>query len=649
MTRLRDLAFIAGILLFGVANMAQAQDSQLPPTDSESAATAQKEKEALEAKASALLEQVVGQVQLLKLPENRISVQIAAADMLWARNEARARSMFSLAAEGVAELMRGAESNPQRSVGRLRQQLVLTAARHDATLAYQLLATTQPVTPPSESATNGRLRGGDANLEQSLLARIASTDPKLAAQKAEEALASGQYPSSLANVISNLQVKDKEASAKLATKVVNKLQSENLLANPQAANLALFLLRGGPLPAQSQSSVPGIAPGNEFAGTPVLGETAFQGLMNTVIDSALRATRSQSQSSTTVGQGVGRGRRNFGGAQNAAQATLTDAQLEQQNARRMLAGLQMLMPQIEQVLPARATAIRNKMTELGMGSNSPVAIDRLGPIMREGTPDELIAAASTAPQQMQSRLYQEAAQKALEEGNVDRARQIATDHLQATARDRVLQKVDFQVLAAKVKADNVDQLNQILGGLGSDDERIDLLLQLAAQTQKGSGGSLSEDDSKAALKFLGEAKRIANRRATSYSQLEQQLRVADAFAALDAPKSFEVLDPGISQLNELLSAAAVLNGFEINIFREGELPLEGGNGLSQMVLRYGEELARLAKVDFARAESSANKFNLAESRLLSQLAIVRNVLGVPQVTPVGGGLGGRRMFGRRGQ
>ena len=128
MTRLRDLAFIAGILLFGVANVAQAQDSQLPPTDSEAAATAQKEKEALEAKASALLEQVVGQVQLLKLPENRISVQIAAADMLWARNEARARSMFSLAAEGVAELMRGAESNPQRSVGRLRQQLVLTGS-----------------------------------------------------------------------------------------------------------------------------------------------------------------------------------------------------------------------------------------------------------------------------------------------------------------------------------------------------------------------------------------------------------------------------------------------------------------------------------------------------------------------------------------
>jgi len=406
MTRLRDLAFIAGIFLFGVANVTQAQDTQVSTTDPEAAATAQKEKEALEAKASALLEQVVGQVQLLRLPENRISVQIAAADMLWARNEARARSMFSLAAEGVAEMMRGAEGNPQRSVGRLRQQLVLTAAQHDATLAYQLLATTQPVTPASDSPNNFGLRSADANLEQSLLARIAVTDPKLAAQKAEEALASGQYPTSLAQVISNLQSKDKEASAKLTAKVVSKLQSENMLANPQAGNLALFLLRGGPL-AQNSSSVPVVTPGNDFAATPILGETAFQGLMNTVIDAALRATRSQATSQ--FGQGNGRGRRNFGGVQNAAQATPTDAQLEQQNARRMLAGLQMLMPQIEQVLPARAAAVRNKMTELGMGSDPRLAFNQVSTLMQQGTADSLVAAASAAPPQMQPRLYQQAA------------------------------------------------------------------------------------------------------------------------------------------------------------------------------------------------------------------------------------------------
>ena len=86
-----------------------------------------------------------------------------------------------------------------------------------------------------------------------------------------------------------------------------------------------------------------------------------------------------------------------------------------------------------------------------------------------------------------------------------------------------------------------------------------------------------------------------------------------------------MLDPGIAQLNELLSLRALLSGFEVNIFKDGELQLAGGSGLgADMVSRYGQELAMLAKVDFARAESSANKFQLAEPRLMSQSAIVRN-------------------------
>jgi hypothetical protein len=264
-----------------------------------------------------------------------------------------------------------------------------------------------------------------------------------------------------------------------------------------------------------------------------------------------------------------------------------------------------------------------------------------------------MAFAPTAPLAMQNRIYQQAAEKALAEGNVDRARQIANDHLAAETRDSVLQKVDFQLTAKKVEAENMDQLRQTLANLSSDDERIDLLLQLAAQAQKTAEGQMPASappgDSKLALKFLGEAQRLTNRRATTYRQFDQQLRVADAFAALEPARSFDVLEPGIAQLNELLSAAALLSGFEVSIFKDGELPLEGGSGLGDMLARYGQELANLAKIDFARAESSANKFQLPEPRLLSQLAIVRNVLGVPQVAPINNGFGGGRGFGRRGQ
>jgi hypothetical protein len=372
--------------------------------------------------------------------------------------------------------------------------------------------------------------------------------------------------------------------------------------------------------------------------------------MNTVIDAALRTTR---QPANTPGGGNnGRGRGNFGAAQSSNQSAPTDAQLEQQNGRRLLQGIQTLLPQIDQYLPARGAAVRNKMTELGMGNNSRMAFDQISTLMQQGSADTLLAAAPSAPAPLQSRLYQQAAQKALDEGNVDRARQIANDHLDATTRARVLQKVDFQVTAKKVQAQNFDELRQTLANLHSDDERIDLLLQLADQAQDvakdGTASTIDDDERKLALNFLNEAQRLVNRRATNYGQFDQQLRVADAFATVEPSRSFEVLDPGIAQINELLSAAALLSGFEVNIFRDGEMPLEGGSGLSDMVKRYGQQLGRLAKIDFARAETSASRFQLAEPRLMTQLAIVRSVLGVPQVTPANNGVGFGR-FGRRGQ
>jgi hypothetical protein len=275
-------------------------------------------------------------------------------------------------------------------------------------------------------------------------------------------------------------------------------------------------------------------------------------------------------------------------------------------------------------------------------------------LRQDGTAESLLAAAPSAPPPLQSRLYQQAAQKLLDQGDADRARQIANDHLDPRTRDVVLQQIDFQVIANKAEAENQDQLRQTLASLRSDDERIDLLLQLASSTQSASLSSKTpqQNDPKIALKFLNEAQRLASRRATNYKQFDQQLRVADAFAPLDAARSFEMIDGGISQLNELLSAAALLSGFEVNIFKDGELPLEGGSGLGDMVARYGQELALLAKKDFARAEGSANKFQLAEPRLFTQLSIVRNVLGVPQAPPIDNGFGGGRGgggFGRRGQ
>jgi hypothetical protein len=644
MNKLRVLISVLILALVSFsAPLAKAQTATdaSKPTDEEK----QKEKEALEKKATALLEEIINEVQLLKLPENRIRVQIAAGDLLWKGNESRARSMFSIASDGVAELMRSSDNNSRRWASQLRQELVLAAAQHDAPLAYQFISATRP--PLTGTDDDARRAASDVMLEQSLLALISRVDPKFAAQKAEEALDKGQFPISVARVLTELQPKDKEAFTKLSEKVVSSLQSANLLASSEAGALALSLLQPGPRPATTATDNPPAdptVPNNRTSIMPVLGQSAFTDVIGAVIDAALKATSPSATQRASNQRGAGNARvrgpgsTTLSGSGDAAQ--LTDAQIEQNNARRLLVGLQPLLTQIDQYAPARSSAVRQKLADVSGANNPRTSMAQYGSLMQQGTSESLLAAAPVAPPQVQPRIYQQAALKALAEGNVDQARQIANDHLDQRARDSVLQRVEFQIIANKVEAENMDQLRQALAQLHSDDERIDLLVQMAGVAQK--------KDKKLAIKLLTEAQRLANRRATSYRQFDQQLAVADAFSTLDPVRSFETLDSGIAQLNELLSAAAVLSGFEVTIFRDGEMPLEPNSQLTSMVARYSQQLAWLAKTDFERAELSAGKFQLAEPRLLVRLYMVRSLLGAPQA---GGFMNsfGNRNFVRRTQ
>ena len=623
MTKLLLILAVLGVTFLPVL----AQEQSTPQPAAEDQEKADKEKAEREKNAYRLLEQVINEAQSLRLTENRVRVQITAADLLWDNNQGRARSLFTMAGEGVAELNRNHHNTNTRRGGgppnrtfQLRQELVLAAARHDAQLAYQLLAATKSAAPIEldQNARNRIQLSPDDNLEQTLLGRVAALDPKLAATNAEQMMDKGTFPRTLPEVLTQLQKQDADAAAKLAANTVKKLQATNLLSDNDAANLAQLLLLSGPRPANANANTTTTTQTPQLGRAPVLDQSAYVDLMSSVVDAALKATAVNQATQRAAGP-ARRGVATVIGSNTQAQPT--DAQIEQNGARRLLAGLQMNLPLVDQYVPGKAAQVRQKLTDLGMGGNSPMNFAQ-GFAALQGDPsaDTLVQVAATAPPQMQARLYQQAAYKALDEGNTDQARQIATDHLQANARDAVMQRIDFRELAQKADGARLDEIRQVLAKAQSDDEKLNLLLQFATDAQKA--------NPKLANQLLDEAKQMTSRRATSYDQFEQQLRVARAFEAVDPARSFEVLDPGISQLNELLSAAAVLNGFELNMFRDGEMSMQTGSGLTNMVNRFGQELAQLARIDLDRSETLAGRFQLTEPRIMARLAIVQGLLGV---------------------
>jgi len=641
MKKLTILTLTLALFCFSASPLfAQEQSAQQQP----SAEELDKQKAEREKNAYRLLDQIIDEAQSLRLPENRVRIQVNAADLLWDQNQGRARSLFASAAEGVAELNRTQAANNNRrnqsvvdtngfvlqgNVGppnmrnfQLRQELVLTAARHDAALAYQLLASTKPPanTQPTANARDPRVQmTSEDNLEQQLLGRIASLDPKFAAQNADQMMDKGQFPATVTDVINQLYKQDADAAQKLADKTVKKIQAANILAKSEAGTLAQTLLRGGPRPTGESNSSTTSTQTQRWPA--VLTQSAYVDLLSTVVDAALKATPPQRVNVSAVPLNRG------GAGPNNGPPQMTDAQTEQMNARRLLAGLQQTLPMIEQYLPSKAALVRQKTAEFyGTNNSGANMAQTFSALQGNPTADALVQAAATAPPQMQSRLYQQAAFKALEEGDTDRARQIANDHLQSNVRDTVMQRIDFRELAKKAEGARLDEIRQSLARLQTDNEKIDLLIQIAVDIQKA--------NPKLAIQVLDETRQFVNRRATSYQNFEQQLRVAHAFADVDAARAFEVLEPGIMQLNELLQAASVLSGFEINMFRDGEMAIQGGNGLTATLNRYGQELAVLAKTDFERSETLTGRFQFTEPRIMTRLAIVQGLLNV---RPVSGG------------
>ena len=477
---------------------------------------------AIEEQAYQVLEDVVASSQTLKLPQNRSRLQIIAADLLWKRDQARARSLFSDAAASVIELEKQNSGNLDRvfeqnhSSAQLRQDLVLTAARHDPALAYELFQRTR-------QSKDVRVPESETYLEQLLLTQIIATDPDLALRKVEAMLERGEYSVNIVSVLEKLQEQNKPGAAR-----------------------------------------------------------AYRQLLETAVVVALKATPNQ-----------------------------------QDNARDLLLNLRPLLPQIEQHLPARAQAVRQKISELYDNNKTRPGMGQLTYLTQQGTSNNLLTAAASAPSETRGRLYQQAAIKALDEGSADRARQIANDHLDTNMRGVVLEKIAAEQQLRNGKPAQLEQLRQKLEAT-SDRDRVSLLLQFAEATKT--------DNAKLSRQFLDEAFGLVTRPVTSYKQFEDQLQVAHVLGPIEPQRSLELVESGINQLNELLSAAESLSGFEVHIFKRAEMPLPGNSKLGAVVIRYGHELAILAKSDFRRALAAAEQLRYPESRLFAQLSIVQAVL-----------------------
>jgi len=223
---------------------------------------AQKEKEAeqrqeLEKKTLALLNEVASGAWGLKLPENRVFVMASAADLLWQFDEKRARSFYwdalnSLSAprsittpvrndaEKLSKEDRQKFAQDYFAVYRLRQKILRQIARRDPQLAMEMLRATRQV-PPRQTNPSEWQYPDDSELEQEIASAATENDPAKALQIARQSLAKGLTLQSLTPLY-NLLAKHPEKATQYAGDIIDKLRTTNIAADLRASLIGLHLL-----------------------------------------------------------------------------------------------------------------------------------------------------------------------------------------------------------------------------------------------------------------------------------------------------------------------------------------------------------------------------------------------------------------------
>lgn len=575
------------LALASLTSAARAQTPAAPAARTDE--DAQKARAELERGALALLDDVGADAAGLKLASNRASVQVAVAELLWARDEKRARQLYSDATASLASAASALALDDPRYLARhsemmpLRGEMTRSMAQHDPKIALEFLRATRLPIPVQPDGNGYYGNDPELALEAGIAELVSASDPKRALALARETLAKG-LSGSLTSVLENVSQRDPEGASKLATEIARKLRTANLANDYEAANLASYLL--------ARTTQPGATPGAGRTGTAA------------PLDAARLLTLDEQTRRDLLSAVVG-----------AATATSGNARGQ------LIFALRPFATEIERSMPSQAQALRRSRAPF-------VSVQREGDglspenqsLMQTGTPEAILEAAVKVAPEWRSQMYRAAAWKAWNGGSAERARQIINDNVaNPQQRAGLLRELDREIFWRTANGADAQQARDLLSKFTRPEDRMQMLIYLArARAHKG--------EKEAAGGLLEELLSQIGARAKSQEQLQAQFDAAQIYAGFDADRAFGIAEAAGRQLNEMIEAAAVVDGFGQESFEQDELKAQGGFGWLWLVRQCGGALAPLARTDFERAVAAADHFQRLEARLTARLAVARGVL-----------------------
>jgi len=543
----------------------------------------------VEKKALDLVDSLSQQVLNLHSAANRIRAQTQVADMLWTRDEKRARTLFTAAINQLTNQISDLDySDPEvynemQRINQSRQEVLLRLAPHDAELAISALERTRLPADNRSRYGGNWIPNNEANLEMMLANMIVATNAEVSLKLARASLSRG-VSGNLILFLPSLYKKDAASAQVFYKELVGRIKDDNVGRNAELANNSWNLLT--------------------VFQPPQADEDTYRDLLTLMLGFVVNNNQKTQP------------------AMNAAQNTYYQ--------------IERIMPLVEKYLPARAAELRewSRGVEKTIDPSARLYQD-IQVVSEKGTVDDLLALASKSPSGMQPLIYQNAAWKAVNDGDPARAKEIAEKIADPVQRRQVIDQLD-NIAAKAAEGDNkVVEARRLAEKATTISRKLDILLRTAM--------SLAASDKKAALDLLSEAKSVLAATPQSAAELNGQMQLIQVYLRLDPEQAFGLLQPLVLRLNDLVAAAVVLDGVDYRYLREGEWVMQGGNNLGNMINSLDRTLAGLGRVDFDRARGLADQIGRPEMRVLVEIDLAQTTLTGKVNTnqmSIGGGIGG---------
>src|ERR1043166_2620718 len=260
-----------------------------------------------------------------------------------------------------------------------------------------------------------------------------------------------------------------------------------------------------------------------------------------------------------------------------------------------------IAPLVEKYLPSRTAELREWSQAVDRTLDPQVRMyQELNKLSQNGSVDEMLAVASKYPPEFRNLLYQNAAWKAVSSGDSSRAKEIAEMIADPVQRRQTIDQLENQTARAAEGNNKIIEARRLVDKTKNLNQKVEIILQTA-------GAVAAEGDKKAALEMLTEAKNILASWPQSAAQLQGRVRLAQAYLKLDPEQAFAVLQPLIMKINELVAAAAVLDGIDFQYLKDGEWVMPGVNNLGNVINSLDQTVAALGRIDFDRASALADQ------------------------------------------